>query len=140
MEHDDLERFLKAQEHSYSTALSEIKSGRKKSHWMWYIFPQLAGLGRSETAAYYAIRDLGQARAYMAHPITGSRLMEISGALLRADCSDAGAIFGFPDNLKLRSCMTLFAEACPETVLFQNVLDKFFDGVKDEATLRLLYP
>ncbi len=137
MEHDDLERFLKAQEHSYSTALLEIKSGRKKSHWMWYIFPQLAGLGRSETAAYYAIRDLGQARAYMAHPITGSRLMEISGALLRAD---AGAIFGFPDNLKLRSCMTLFAEACPETVLFQNVLDKFFDGGKDEATLRLLYP
>lgn len=107
---NSLDRFLIAQEHSYDTALREIRSGRKRSHWMWYIFPQIAGLGMSYTAQLYAIKDIEEARQYIAHPVLGARLIEISNALLTLDCSDAAAVMGYPDDLKLRSCMTLFAQ------------------------------
>ena len=139
MDSMNLERFIRAQEHSYAAALAEVKAGRKKSHWMWYFFPQLAGLGRSETAAYYAIQNLDEARAYMDHPLLSARLQEICQALLYPGHPGADIIFGFPDNLKLHSCMTLFAEACPGNRLFRDVLDQYFDGRKDAATLRLLH-
>lgn len=134
---DGLERFVQAQARSYDTALAEIRSGRKSSHWMWYIFPQIAGLGMSSTAQYYAIADLSEARAYWEHPLLGARLREISEALLTLDTDDAGEVFGWPDELKLRSSMTLFARAsdCP---VFQKVLDKYYGGLEDERTLRLL--
>lgn len=136
---DGLERFVKAQENSYQTALKEIRSGRKRSHWMWFIFPQIAGLGRSGTAQYYAIRDLEEAKAYLEDPVLGSNLKEISQALLEVDSNDAEAVMGWPDNLKLRSSMTLFALARPDCPVFQKVLDKFYGGEKDEKTVKLLH-
>ena len=110
----DLDRFVKAQAYDYDAALREIRSGRKRSHWMWYIFPQLQGLGFSSTAQYYGIRDLEEAKAYIAHPVLGPRLKEISEALLGLDTRDPSAVMGYPDDLKLRSCMTLFELAAPE--------------------------
>ena len=132
-----LEKFVTAHARDYSTALREIQSGRKRSHWMWYIFPQIAGLGMSSTAQYYAIADLREARAYWEHPLLGARLREISEALLTLDTDDAGEVFGWPDELKLRSSMTLFSRATGEPV-FQQVLDKFYGGREDDKTLRLL--
>lgn len=132
-----LERFLEAQERSYQTALSEIKFGRKMSHWMWYIFPQLKELGYSSTAKYYGIVGRGEAEAYANHPILGERLREISGELLKLESSDAEYVMGYPDDLKLKSSMTLFLEVSGDP-LFQKVLDKFFDGEKDQTTLKLL--
>ena len=134
---DPLDRFVRAQAGSYDTALAEVRAGCKRSHWMWYVFPQIAGLGMSSTAQFYAIEDLDEARRYWAHPVLGARLREISEALLTLDTDDAGAVFGWPDELKLRSCMTLFAHAtdCP---MFTQVLDKFYSGREDEKTLRLL--
>ena len=134
----DLERFVRAQERSYAQALQEICAGQKRSHWMWYIFPQIAGLGMSSTAQYYAIQDLTEAEEYLAHPLLGARLREISTALLTLDTSDAYAVFGWPDELKLRSSMTLFACAAVDEPVFQQVLDKFYRGLPDENTLRLL--
>ena len=134
----DLSRFLDAQRHSYLTALSEIRSGRKRSHWMWYIFPQIAGLGFSSTAQYYAIRDLSEARAYLEEPTLRSHLLEISSALLDLPGNDASQILGWPDDLKLRSCMTLFLHADPTIPVFQQVLDKFYSGAEDERTVALL--
>ena len=134
----DLERFVRAQIGSYETALWEIRRGRKCSHWMWYIFPQIAGLGMSSTAQYYAIQDLQEAEEYLAHPILGPRLLEISGELLKLSTNDAYAVFGWPDNLKLRSSMTLFHCADPDCPVFQQVLDKFFAGRPDERTLAIL--
>lgn len=134
----DLERFVRAQAKSYEQALSEVRAGRKCSHWMWYIFPQIAGLGMSSTAQYYAIQDLTEAEEYLAHPILGPRLREISGALLTLDTDDAYAVFGWPDELKLRSSMTLFSCAAVDEPVFQQVLDKFYHGAPDENTLRLL--
>jgi uncharacterized protein (DUF1810 family) len=130
-----LNRFLKAQEKDYQTALSEIRSGRKRSHWMWYIFPQITGLGSSPMAVKYAIRDLDEAKAYLDDPILGSRLKEISQALLDLRNTSALNIFGYPDNLKLRSCMTLFsaADASADSV-FTSVLDKYFAGEPDDHT------
>ena len=107
----DLSRFLKAQERDYAQALREIQSGRKRSHWMWYIFPQIQGLGFSSTAQFYAIENLQEAKDYLAHPVLGARLKEISSALLQLDGLTASEIFGYPDDLKLRSSMTLFALA-----------------------------
>lgn len=133
-----LERFVKAQKDSYGTAVSEIRNGRKRSHWMWYIFPQIIGLGRSETAVYYSIVDEGEARAYMQNDLLKKHLLEISNALLEIESSDPERVMGFPDNLKLQSCMTLFAETTPEEDVFQKVLDKYFDGEKDRHTLRIL--
>ena len=134
----DLERFVRAQIGSYETALWEIRRGRKCSHWMWYIFPQIAGLGMSSTAQYYAIQDLQEAEEYLAHPILGPRLLEISQALLELDTDDAYAVFGWPDNLKLRSSMTLFSCAAVDRPVFQQVLDKYYGGEPDERTVSLL--
>ncbi|MBC3886788.1 DUF1810 family protein [Acetobacterium paludosum] len=130
---DTGERFIKAQEESYEQALTEIKNGRKRSHWMWYVFPQLKGLGRSETARYYGIANRQEAKAYMAHPVLGSRLLAISGELLKLKSSDAKAVFGRPDDLKLKSSMTLFYLADGNQT-FKAVLDKFFGGEMDEVT------
>ena len=118
---DGLERFVQAQADSYARALRDIKSGRKTSHWMWYIFPQLSGLGHSQTARYYAIRDRAEAEAYLAHPVLGKRLLEISSELLKLESSDATAVMGWPDDLKLKSSMTLFSLVSREPV-FRQVL------------------
>ena len=131
----DLSRFLKAQEHDYEQALKEIRSGRKRSHWMWYIFPQIQGLGFSPTAQYYAIRDLQEARDYLAHPVLGARLKEISAALLDLDGLSASEIFGYPDDLKLRSSMTLFRLADLNEPVFLEVLEKYYDGKPDDRTV-----
>ncbi len=134
---DDLSRFRRAQARDYASALAEIRAGRKRSHWMWYIFPQLRGLGSSPTADYYAILDLEQARAYLADPVLRANLEEISGALLALPGSDPGAVLGWPDELKLRSCMTLFALADPDCAVFRAVLDKYYGGRPDSRTLAL---
>ena len=133
-----LDRFRRAQDGDYETALREIRNGRKRSHWMWYIFPQLKGLGFSSTAEYYGVRDLEEARDYMEDPVLSTRLVEISGALLELDSSDPTAVLGYPDDLKLRSCMTLFELAAPDQPVFGRVLDKFYGGRRDSRTLSLL--
>jgi uncharacterized protein (DUF1810 family) len=135
---ENLDRFLKAQEEDYETALSEIRSGHKRSHWIWYIFPQLKGLGFSSTSEYYGINGLSEAKSYMENEILRARLIEISEALLTLESSDAEDVMGYPDNLKLMSSMTLFAEAAPGEKVFQRVLDKFFGGKKDQRTLGLI--
>ena len=134
----DLSRFLKAQESDYETALAEIRSGRKRSHWIWYIFPQLKGLGFSTLSYHYGIDDIGEAKAYMKDPVLSARLIEISRALLTLDSSDPGRVMGFPDDLKLCSSMTLFHAAAPEEPVFSQVLEKFFGGHPDEKTLQIL--
>ena len=134
---DSLERFVSAQARDYGTALAEIRSGHKRSHWMWYIFPQIAGLGFSSTARFYAISSMQEARDYYAHPVLGKRLVEISEALLALDTNDAAAVMGYPDDLKLRSSMTLFLAASGDAV-FQKVLDKFYSGKPDSKTLSIL--
>ena len=133
----DLSRFLKAQEGDYERALGEIRSGRKRSHWMWYIFPQIQGLGFSSTAQYYAIRDLQEAKDYLAHPVLGARLKEISSALLDLEGLSASEIFGYPDDLKLRSSMTLFRMADLDCPIFLEVLEKYYDGKPDYRTVDL---
>ena len=133
-----LDRFLDAQRGDYAAALAEVRRGRKTSHWMWYIFPQIAGLGQSSTARYYSIRDLEEAREYYAHPVLGQRLREISGALLELWGSDPVAVFGGIDSMKLKSSMTLFAMAAPDDPLFRQVLDKYYGGEQDVLTLRIL--
>jgi uncharacterized protein (DUF1810 family) len=134
----NLERFLEAQEQSYSQALAEIKKGSKQSHWMWYIFPQLKGLGRSETAKYYGIANIEEAGDYLRHPVLGKRLIEISGELMKVNNKEATVIFGTPDDLKLRSCMTLFADVENTHPVFREVLVKYFYGLPDIVTLQLL--
>ncbi len=134
----DLKRFTDAQEKSYATALAEIKNSRKQSHWMWYIFPQIAGLGFSETSKFYAIKDKTEAENYLAHPTLGKRLVEISEVLLEIEGKTAHQIFGSPDDMKLKSSMTLFGALDNTNSVFQNVLDKYFGGAKDERTLRLI--
>ena len=131
----DLKRFLDAQQPVYSQALAEIKNGRKQSHWMWFIFPQVSGLGYSEMARFYAIHNLEEARAYLEHPVLGSRLMEVSNALLGIVGKTANQILGSPDDLKLRSCMTLFSLPKNTSPVFQAVLDKYFNGLMDPRTL-----
>ena len=138
MKQHDLSRFIEAQAGDYETALAEIRAGRKESHWMWYIFPQIDGLGFSPTARHYAIRDLDEARAYLAHPVLGPRLVAICEALLALPDTDAEPIFGWPDVLKLRSSMTLFAAARPEQPVFDRVLAKFYGGEPDRRTLEIL--
>ena len=134
----DLERFVRAQESDYRRALEEIAAGRKRSHWMWYIFPQFAGLGLSSTSRHYAIGSLDEARAYLAHPILGPRLIECAGATLTVEGRSAHDIFGSPDDMKLRSSATLFALVSPEDSVFQRVLEPYFDGKRDERTLDLV--
>ena len=133
-----MERFIKAQKEDYKRAHAEVTNGRKVSHWMWYIFPQVAGLGYSETARYYAVQDAREAEQYLAHPVLGPRLLEICQALLTLSTSDPRAVFGTPDDMKLKSSMTLFAALPKSNPVFQAVLDKFFSGNKDEKTLQLL--
>lgn len=134
----DLSRFYKAQEHDYERALSEIRNGRKESHWMWYIFPQIEGLGSSQMACYYAIKDQQEASDYFHDPVLGKRLVEISEVLLKLTSDDAGKVMGWPDNLKLCSSMTLFSVVAPECEVFQKVLDKFYGGKPDRQTLEIL--
>jgi uncharacterized protein (DUF1810 family) len=133
-----LKRFIVAQEAGYDIALSEIKSGRKQSHWMWFIFPQIEGLGFSSTSKFYAIKDLNEAKELLEHPVLGSRLNRICNELLKLDSSDARKIFGSPDDLKLKSSMTLFSLVQNANSVFQLVLEKFFDGVKDQKTLQII--
>ena len=134
----NLERFKKAQEYDYAIALEEVKGGRKRSHWMWYIFPQLKGLGMSGMADFYGISGKEEALAYLADPVLGNRLREITEVLLTLPNQNAERIFGYPDVLKLRSCMTLFAAVSEENSLFQQVLDAYYEGEGDTKTLRLL--
>jgi len=133
----DLKRFLDAQNRDYAVALSEIRAGKKRSHWMWYIFPQIYGLGFSEMSKRYAISDLPEAAAYLDHPLLGKRLIEISVALLQLTAG-AREVMGSPDDLKLRSSMTLFAQVPGADPVFAVVLKKYFQGEKDKATLQLL--
>ena len=134
----DLERFVKAQEYAYSRALAEIRAGRKESHWMWFVFPQYDGLGFSAMAEQYAIKSLDEARAYLAHPTLGPRLVECVEAALEVEGRSARAMFGTPDDLKLRSCATLFAEVSPAGSGFERLLAKYYCEGRDEKTLRLL--
>ena len=134
----NLSRFLDAQEDVYDRALAEIRSGRKRSHWMWYIFPQIEGLGFSSTSRLYAIKSIAEAKAYLGHPVLGPRLIECTEAVLGVEGRSAYDIFGSPDEMKLRSCATLFACVSPEGSVFHRLLDKYFQGTGDEKTLRLL--
>ncbi|MFM9010064.1 MAG: DUF1810 domain-containing protein [Planctomycetota bacterium] len=134
----DLARFVTAQEGAYARALAEIRAGRKRTHWMWFVFPQIVGLGSSSTARFYAIQDRAEAEAYLADPVLGLRLQAISGALLAVKGKTASEIFGFPDDLKLRSAATLFASVSEPGSVFERVLEKFFGGELDPETLRRL--
>lgn len=135
----DFSRFIKAQELDYPIALAEIRRGRKTSHWIWYIFPQVLGLGRSPTAIYYALRDMDEVKAYLADPLLGSRLIEICEALLSLDTNNAAEVMGSSTDVwKLQSSMTIFDEATDSLDIFQRVLDKFYHGKKDNYTLNKL--
>lgn len=134
----DLNRFLEAQEGSFTQALAELKNGRKRSHWMWYIFPQFAGLGMSATSQRYAVKSIEEAKEYLSHPVLGPRLKESAEAVLRTEGRSANEIFGSPDDMKLKSCATLFASVSPPNSVFAQLLDKYFAGERDEKTLRLL--
>jgi len=138
MDQYNLDRFVHAQAAVYDTVLAELRAGRKRSHWIWFIFPQIAGLGRSATAQAYAIGSLDEAIAYLAHPLLGARLLECSAIVAAIDGKSANAIFGDPDDIKFRSSMTLFAQAAPQEPVFRNCLDKYFGGVPDPATLERL--
>lgn len=130
--------FVAAQEPAYDRVLRELKAGRKESHWMWFIFPQLAGLGSSPLAQKFALASLAEARSYLDHDVLGPRLRECTRLILAAPTSDIGSILDYPDDLKFRSCMTLFAEAAAEESLFEAALRKFFGGERDPLTMKLL--
>ena len=134
----NLQRFIDAQSRNYNDALTEIKNGRKQTHWMWYVFPQIQGLGVSETAKFYAIQDKQEAEALVQHPVLGSRLLAISQALLALPSNDPYKILGSPDDMKLQSSMTLFGALPNADPVFQAVLDKFYSGKPDAKTLQLL--
>jgi uncharacterized protein (DUF1810 family) len=134
----NLLRFVDAQAGVYDQVLAELRAGRKRSHWIWFIFPQLAGLGHSAMANRFAMASLQEARAYLAHPVLGARLRECSRVVLGIEERSVHEIFGSPDDLKFRSCMTLFSRADPGEPLFQQCLDKYFEGRGDERTLALL--
>lgn len=133
-----LERFVLAQERSYAVALAEIGGGRKRSHWMWYIFPQIKGLGSSHMAQIYAIWDAQEAKAYLNHPVLGPRLLEISEILLSIEGHTADEVFGSPDNMKMKSCATLFASVSRPGSVFEKILAKYFNGELDAETVRRL--
>lgn len=135
---DSLHQFLEAQDNDYPRALAEIKKGRKQGHWIWYIFPQISGLGFSTTTQFYAIKDLQEADAYLQHPVLGRRLIEISEALLSVEGKTANQILGNPDDLKVRSSMTLFNLLPKTNPVFQAVLNKFFGGIQDPRTLAII--
>lgn len=134
----DLDRFIKAQQNTYDRALSELIAGRKQSHWMWFIFPQIQGLGRSDTARFYAISGRSEAEAYLAHPVLRPRLKECTQAMLDHLNLTAHDILGSPDDLKFRSSMTLFAAVADQNALFQTALRQFYDGAQDRETLSVI--
>lgn len=134
----DLNRFVRAQQHDFDRALSEIRSGRKHSHWMWYIFPQFDGLGSSTMAKRYAVKSMAEAKAYLQHPVLGPRVIECAEAALAVEGQSAHDVFGSPDDMKLRSSATLFAHVSPAGSVFEGILAKYFQGERDEKTLRLL--
>jgi uncharacterized protein (DUF1810 family) len=134
----DLNRFVEAQQGDFERALAEIRGGRKRSHWMWYIFPQIDGLAFSATSKHYAIKSSAEARAYLAHPVLGPRLLECAETAVGVEGRSATEVFGSPDDLKLRSCATLFASVSPPGSVFDRLLDKYYGGERDQKTLRLL--
>ncbi len=134
----DLNRFLKAQERIYNTAIAELKSGRKRSHWMWYIFPQIDGLAKSTTSKRYAIKSTEEAREYLKHPVLGGRLTECAEAVVAVEGRSISEIFAYPDDLKLKSSMTLFASLAETPSASQRILDKYFHAEPDAKTLHLL--
>lgn len=134
----DLARFVRAQQADYQQALAEVRAGRKVSHWMWYIYPQFDGLGFSATSRQYAIKSAAEAVEYLRHPLLGPRLAECCEAAVAAEGRSARDIFGSPDDMKLRSCATLFAAVSPPGSVFERVLEKFFQGARDEKTIRLI--
>jgi uncharacterized protein (DUF1810 family) len=133
-----LARFVEAQGPVYARALGELRAGHKQSHWMWFIFPQISGLGHSPISQHFGIASLTEARAYLAHPLLGARLRECCEAVMAVEGKDAHAIFGSPDDLKFRSCLTLFARAAPDEPLFPALLGKYYGGDIDQATLEIL--
>ena len=139
MDFNSLNRFLTAQEYAYDIALAEIRRGRKRTHWIWYIFPQLRSLGKSERSYFYGIADIEEAKAYFDHTVLGSRLIEISETLLHIQGKSAQDIFGGIDSMKLHSSMTLFAVVGGDGSVFYKVIDRYFDGKMDENTLKILY-
>ena len=134
----DLRRFVQAQQDTYALAVRELADGRKTSHWMWFVFPQLRGLGRSPLAIRFGIASLDEARAYLAHPLLGSRLEECVRLTLRIDGRSITDVFGSPDDMKFRSCMTLFDRAAPQEPIFAEALQRYFGGDPDDRTLELL--
>jgi uncharacterized protein (DUF1810 family) len=134
----DLRRFIRAQESVYDSVLAELRSGRKRTHWMWFIFPQIDGLGLGTTTQYYAIKSVQEARQYLNHPVLGTRLRECTEAVLAVAGRSVSEIFGYPDDLKLKSSMTLFAAVADPGSAFAHVLDKYFQGEQDARTLQLL--
>jgi uncharacterized protein (DUF1810 family) len=134
----NLNRFIEAQENQFNIALSEIKNGKKISHWMWYIFPQLAGLGSSNTAAYYAINNLDEAKDFLNNDLLGSRLFTITKVLFELEQNNAEIVFGYPDNLKLKSSMTLFFIASNHNEIFKSIIDKYFNGDFCNKTIQLV--
>jgi uncharacterized protein (DUF1810 family) len=134
----DLQRFVEAQDRVYDTVLAELRSGAKRSHWIWFVFPQLRGLGHSATAQRYGISSLAEARAYLSHPVLGPRLRECTQLVAEIDGRSVDEVFGRPDNMKVRSSMTLFARATDDNAEFRAVLDKFYGGEHDGATTELL--
>ena len=137
MDSYNLQRFLDAQQGVYEQALTEVKNGRKSSHWIWYIFPQLKGLGMSYNAQYYGIRDKEEAEAYLAHPVLGERLREITWTFLQLENTTAQEVFGSLDAMKLLSCMTLFNEVASDD-LFQRVIVQYYQGMSDTTTMKML--
>ena len=134
----DLERFVRAQSRDYAVALAEIRNGRKRSHWMWYIFPQFEGLGSSAMSSQYAIKSVAEAEAYLRHPLLGHRLLECAEAVLSIEGRSASEIFGSPDDVKLKSCATLFALVSPADSVFHRLLDRYFERQQDRRTLQLV--
>lgn len=134
----DLSRFINAQESIYDSVLAELTNGRKRTHWMWYIFPQIDGLGHSPTSKYYAIKSIEEARQYLNHPVLGTRLLECAEAVFAIEGRSISEIFAYPDNLKLKSSMTLFASVADQCSVFARILDKYFDGERDALTLQLV--
>ncbi len=135
----DLQRFISAQENVYDRVIAELKGGQKRTHWMWYIFPQIDGLGYSHTTKYYAIKNLEEARHYLNHPLLGARLRECAEAVFAIEGRSASEIFAYPDNLKLKSSMTLFAYVTEDAQsVFARVLDKYFEGERDTKTLNII--
>ena len=134
----DLQRFVDAQAPVYARVLAELRRGQKQSHWMWFIFPQCNGLGHSSTSKLYAIKSVAEAKAYLSHPVLGARLVECCEALMQVENRSAAEIFGSPDDLKLRSCVTLFAHTTATGSVFERVLEKYFQGARDGTTIGLL--